>query len=343
MKPEEILKLADFWPTKILLTAAELEIFEVLDGPLGVVDVAERRGLSVEGTKRILNALVGMELLDLDSESRYSIKPEHAGALGTGPDTVLPSLKHRARLWELWTALPDIVRTGKHFDELSERKGREVERLKDFISAMAVGGRMAAKPAIDALDLGGVRSVLDVGGGPGIYAAAFCEILPDARVAILDRPGISEIARGFLKDTPYLDRVEIIEGDATDIDATDVVGPDGEGRFDLVFMSSLIHSMSPDEIKRLFANCVEWCSPGGRIAVKDGFLDDTRTQPSRASQFAINMLVATPDGNSYTWTETEGWLRDMCLSDGGPAILEISRIDAPVHFGGIIVARTAVG
>ena len=52
-------------------------------------------------------------------------------------------------------------------------------------------------------------------------------------------------------------------------------------------------------------------------------MDECRTSPPRGAVFAINMLVNTPDGGTYTWDECEQWLSTACKKHDR----EISSID----------------
>ena len=48
---------------------------------------------------------------------------------------------------------------------------------------------------------------------------------------------------------------------------------------------------------------------GGKVIVKDFFINDSRVEPARAVLFAINMLVNTKEGNAYSVKEVTGWLK----------------------------------
>ena len=43
--------------------------------------------------------------------------------------------------------------------------------------------------------------------------------------------------------------------------------------------------------------------PGGRIVIRDYVMEPDRTEPASGTVFAINMLVNTEGGNSYTFEE----------------------------------------
>ena len=85
--------------------------------------------------------------------------------------------------------------------------------------------------------------------------------------------------------------------------------------YDCIYVSSIIHSLGPDDTAALFAKARRALSPGGVIMVKEFYLDDTRTRPASAARFAVNMLVGTAAGKSYTLTETQALLRAAGFGD----------------------------
>ena len=50
-------------------------------------------------------------------------------------------------------------------------------------------------------------------------------------------------------------------------------------------------------------------TPGGRIAVRDIVMDPCRTRPVQGALFAINMLVNTESGGTFTFDEYAADLR----------------------------------
>ena len=86
----------------------------------------------------------------------------------------------------------------------------------------------------------------------------------------------------------------------------------GEG-YDLIFISHLFHSYSPEDNRRILDNCRKGLNPGGRIVVQEFLIDDTLTQPTMGALFAVNMLVNTEAGRCYAPAEIASWMRDAGL------------------------------
>ena len=338
MRPEQILRLSDFWATRIILAAVELDLFPHLHEPISAETLADRRELNPEATARLLSALVALDILAPYGD-QFVIREELKEALSDEPASIIPRLKQRARLWKTWSALPEVVRTGKDYYELYDPEGREAENERPASRPVALNNSRMAKEVVAKLNLEGVSRILDVGGAPGAYAYEFCEALVQVEVTILDMKDECEVARQALEQTPYKDRVKVIEGDALEIDDKEVIGEDNNGRFDIVFMSNLIHSMTREQVSKLMKRCLKWVKPGGRIIVKDFMLDEGRSSPPRGAIFAVNLLVSTPGGNCYTWTEVDDWLKNAQYETGKSHVRQSIRISLSDNASGMIVAE----
>jgi SAM-dependent methyltransferase len=134
-----------------------------------------------------------------------------------------------------------------------------------------------------------------VGGGPGTYTAAFLRACPDLQATLFDLAPVVDIARAQLRKAGLLGRVELVPGNFM----TDPL-PGGQ---DLAYLSAIIHQMSLDECRRLYAKVHAALVPGGRLVIRDHVMDSTRTRPRAGAIFAINMLVGTRGGGTYTFAE----------------------------------------
>jgi hypothetical protein len=72
---------------------------------------------------------------------------------------------------------------------------------------------------------------------------------------------------------------------------------------DLAWVSAIVHQNSRIQNRQLFRKVHQSLNRGGRIAVRDIFMDAGRTQPVAGALFAVNMLVATEGGGTYTIEE----------------------------------------
>ena len=293
--PEELLKLArGFQESRVLLTGAELNLFTLLSKEELTADAiaarlgAEPRALAIE-----LDALAAMGLL-VKVDGTYWTAPDASSLSEDAPDSILQMLLHAAALWDRWTNLTRKIGG----TPLSERPPGDATRA--FIGAMhVVSAPQAAQLAAD-VGLGSARRLLDVGAGPGTYAAAFLRAAPELRATLFDFPAVVEIARERLLEAGLLDRVTLVGGDFENDEL-----PSGH---DFVWLSAIIHQNGPAQNDALFGRLFRALAPGGRLVIRDHVMDPDRTRPRAGALFAINMLVGTAHGGTYTFDEIRAGL-----------------------------------
>lgn len=305
----DILKIGrDFMESRILLTGVELNIFSHLaENPLTAEAVAEKIGADGRAIGMLMDALAAMGIL-VKREGAYRTAPRLASSLAEGtPDSILPMLRHMAHLWRRWSRLTDIVR-GSH---VPENAGEGVpwtpEALKAFIGAMHVVGEGTAARIARSVSTAGTKRLLDVGGGSGVYTIAFLKEAPQLQATLFDRPEVVAMARERLTAAGVLDRAALAAGDFYRDEL-----PAGH---DLALLSAIIHQNSPDENIELFRKVYRALVPGGRIIIRDHIMNSDRTRPRDGAIFAINMLVGTAGGGTYTFDEVAGWLQEAGFTD----------------------------
>jgi SAM-dependent methyltransferase len=184
---------------------------------------------------------------------------------------------------------------------------RSDEETEAFIGAMHAIAQGMAETIADAIDLSRYTKMLDVGGGPGTYIQAFLQKAPGLRATLFDLPRVIDIARRRLIEPGIRDRVDFVEGD---YEADEL--PVG---YNLVLLSAIIHSNSRDGNRKLYEKIYASVIPGGDIIIRDHIMDATRTVPQDGAIFAVNMLVATEGGNSYTFDEVREDLEKAGFKD----------------------------
>ena len=167
--------------------------------------------------------------------------------------------------------------------------------MEAFIGAMHAIARPLAPRIVALVEPAGARRLLDVGGGSGSYTLAFLEASPEMRATIFDLPPVIEMARERVDAAGMLERITLAPGDYRKDPLP--------GGHDLAFVSAIIHQNSPAENVMMFRKIFAALSPGGRIVVRDHVLSPDRTEPRSGALFAVNMLVGTEAGNSYTEVE----------------------------------------
>jgi SAM-dependent methyltransferase len=288
---------AAFQESRILLSAAELDLFTKLkDGPRTHQDIADAEGWDPRALRILMDALVSIGLLAKLPEGTYMAEPNALKLLTKGEESVLPMVRHRVHLWETWSNITEIVRTGEN-PRFSNDPTYSQEETEEFIGAMhVIGCEMAEKIAAD-LDLSRRSRLLDIGGGSGVYTIAFLEKAPQLKATVFDLPEVIGLSKRYITDAGLIDRVEFVSGDYNESEF-----PTGH---DLALLSAIIHINSRDGNRSLFRRIYQALDQGGALLIRDHSMDEARTDPAAGTIFAVNMLAATRAGDTYTLGEVK--------------------------------------
>ena len=268
-----------------------------------VAEAAAGAGLDERATGVALCALTAAGWVRQDGE-RFSSEPGVRPYLLAGsPETIVSILNHNLSMMHGWVRLAEVLRTGRPV----RGQERTSDELKDFILGMENVSRRSSVEVAGKIDLSGARRLLDLGGGPGTAALTFARANPGLECVVFDLPETVEIAREQIRAADLGDRVRTVAGDFY----ADSL-PEG---FDLVYISNIIHMMDPGQTRDLLRKSREALVPGGRVIVKDFFLEDSLSEPAAAAQFSVNMLVNTDGGKSYSRSETESLLAAAGFGD----------------------------
>ncbi|MCG6908677.1 MAG: acetylserotonin O-methyltransferase [Deltaproteobacteria bacterium] len=289
-----------FMASRILLTAAELDLFTLLGSkPMTAEAVTAAKGTDSRGTTILLDALTALGFL-VKENSRYRPEPAVGALLSAdAPESVLPMVLHSATLWKTWSQLTGIVR-GEVKPGMEETGALGKDNYKAFIGAMHVVGSRFAPDVVAAIDPQGVQALIDIGGGSGAYTQAFLRACPEMRATLFDLPRVIEIAQAHARRAGMLDRITMVAGDFYQDDL-----PAGH---DIALLSAIIHQNSLDQNLSLYRKAYHALKPGGRIVVRDHVMSEDRTDPPDGALFAVNMLAGTTGGRTYAFQEISAGL-----------------------------------
>lgn len=159
----------------------------------------------------------------------------------------------------------------------------EAEASARFLTLSLAGRAKNVAPVLAArVSLEGVRTLLDVGGGSGIYSIAWLRRHPTLRAIVWDRPEVLKIAREMAEQYGVADRLECITGDmfVDPIPAADVV-----------LLSNILHDWDEPDCQALVSRCggfaVGWSTADPRRAAQ------RRSQRAVADRVVLGRVVHT--------------------------------------------------
>ncbi len=276
-----------FRASRVVLTANNYEIFEHLKKPKTSAALAGKLKIDPRATEILLDAVTALGLLKKNRSTYQNTALATTFLINSSPWYQGDMLRHSDHLWKNWSGLDEIVKTG--------RPNRlEARDYQVFIRAMHNNATLLAPMVIDTVDTMGVKTALDLGGGPGTYCAELAR--RGIRATLFDLTEAVGIARQIVKRK----KVRFVAGDFHNDDI-------GRG-YDLVLMSQILHSLSIEEIQALLKKARNALNPAGKIAIHEFLLDNDRAHPVAGALFSINMLINTVKGRCYTSQEMTDWL-----------------------------------
>jgi len=290
-----------FQESRILLSAVELDLFtSIKESGISSQLISEKLQINPHACERLLNALVSLKILTKHKDLFFNTS-ESFNFLSKKSRNYQGGLMHTNHLWNTWSHLTEVVRTGvsAHPDEINERSA---DWLFAFINAMHDRAKRQAPQQLSDVDLTGIKTILDIGGGSGAYSMQFITQNSGIKATAFDLPNVIPITKKFIDQDGFTGKIDTYPGDYTKDEL-----PSG---FDLVFLSAIIHSNSLETNRDLIRKCFKSLNKGGKIIIQDWIMNDDRTQPISGAIFAINMLVGTESGDCFTEQEVKAMLKD---------------------------------
>ena len=304
--PERLMELSfAYAPPLIISAAVNNKVFDSLEnGAKTLREVAEQTGASPRALRILMNALVGLDLLKKDRKEKYSLTPEsaafllsnqvgtHAGFFGT----IAPQIISR------WLRLPDIVREGRPAVAVNqETEGTEFfSQLVERIIPMSYP---PAQKLGDHLKLAGTRNelrVLDLAAGSGIWGIALAQKSPRVRVTAVDWPGMIPTTKRITQTFGVSERFNYIE--------SDILAADFGSGYNVATLGHILHSEGEQRSRELLKKTFRALKSGGTIAIAEWLVNDDRTKPLPSLMFAVQMLVNTEKGDTFSFNEIKSWL-----------------------------------
>jgi len=304
--PDRLLQLLwGYAPPLILEAAIRHRIFDVLDnGPRTVEEVEEATGASARGLTAVMNALVGLGLLAKDAPGRYALTAESAAFLvSTKPAFLGGMILHCGeQLIPKWLRLNQIVATGKPVEAVNQERlgGDFFSKFVEDIFPRSYGAAQKLASVLDLDGAGELLSVLDLAAGSGVWGIALAQKSQRVRVTAVDWPEVIPVTRKTVARLGLMKRFRFVAGD--------LLAADFGSKHTVATLGHILHSEGAERSRAVLRRTFDALAPGGTIAVAEYLVNDERTEPLAGLLFAVNMLVNTDYGDTYSFREISGWL-----------------------------------
>jgi 3-hydroxy-5-methyl-1-naphthoate 3-O-methyltransferase len=293
-------------PTLIIEAAVQHRVFDLLDeSPKTIKELARKSGASERGLTAIANALVGLNFLSRKGE-RYQLTAESAAFLVSSKPAFLGGIyKHMSsQILPRWLELDRVVRTGKPAIAVNSPKS-SAKFFAHFVEALFPMGYHAAQLLGEHLKISQSKkpvSVLDIAAGSGVWGIALAQQSPLVHISAVDWPDVLKVTKKVAKRCGVGNRLTGIPGD--------ILKADFGSKHQIATLGHILHSEGRERSQRLLRKVFKALAPGGTIMISEFVPNDARTGPPAPLLFAVNMLVNTTDGDTFTFAEMSQWLRE---------------------------------
>ena len=306
--PERLMQFGFAYAPPLIITAAvSNKVFDSLESGSKTVDqTSKETGASARGLRMLMNALVGLELLKKDRHQKYSLTPESAAFLVSNKPGALAGFfrLNVTQLVSKWLQLGDVVRTGRPAQAVNQ-EGEGTEFFSGLVENIIPMSYATAQTLADHLKLAKAKNevrVLDLAAGSGIWGIVLAQASARVRVTAVDWAGMIPTTKRITQKFGVGARFKFIEGDLLEADF-------GSG-YDIATLGHILHSEGEERSRQLLKKTFRALKSGGTIAIAEWLVNDERTQPLPPLMFAVQMLVNTEKGDTFSFNEIKSWLEE---------------------------------
>jgi ubiquinone/menaquinone biosynthesis C-methylase UbiE len=322
---DKIMDLAwGFSRTGTLIAALELEVFDCLyEGYQKPEEIAEKLDCSLEGIKILLEALVGLELLDKNGNDTYTLPQDTTTYLVKESPSYIGHLwkVHKYMNWSLWSQLTEGIKTGTPRKNLfSFQKDKLWEIIIPYLNSLAYPVASSIVRILAEKNIEGNFSVLDIGCGSGIYSQAIAKDHPNSRIVGVDQENVIKLAEGQAKKLGIEHQVEYLDRDIFEMDFAE--------EFDIVILSNILHGFEREKNLKLLENSCHFLKNDGLIIINEFVSsDDIKARTNLLPLLFSLQFFLVGKGQVYGISDYCNWLKDTgfteieCHSVPGPTSL----------------------
>jgi cyclopropane fatty-acyl-phospholipid synthase-like methyltransferase len=135
-----------------------------------------------------------------------------------------------------------------------------------------------------------------------VWGIGLAQRSPQVRVTAMDWAGVLDVTRKMAARHGVADRFTFVAGDMRSADF-------GTG-YNVATIGHILHGEGEAHSRSLLKKTHDALAPGGTVVVAEFLVNDERTGPPNGLIFAVNMLIGTDEGDTFSFHEIAGWLRE---------------------------------
>ena len=310
-----------FYNSEMLIAGiSHFKIFELLnDNPLTFEELSGKLGLQRRPLTVLTTALRSFGLLQKNSEAKFcnsDLAVNHlleqsyfdvSTYIGLAADT--PGVHSMVECLKSNKPIGSDSEEGAAYIYKDDIESAMEDEARARFLTLALAGRAknVAPVLAKKLDLQNVNTLVDIGGGTGIYSIALLQKNPHLKAIVYDRPEVLKVAAEFAVDYGVEDRLELVEGDMFKGDY-----PSCEA----VLLSNILHDWDEPENQTLVDKAAASLKSGGRLFIHDVFLNDELDGPAHIAAYSAALFQLT-EGRAYSRAEYRNYLENAGLQYDG--------------------------
>lgn len=310
-----------FWPSRLMLTATELELFTVLDQSetrkMTSTQVSNALGLGTENTRKFLDSLVSLDMLNCerpgDTTLYFNTPATEAFLLKSNFESYIGGLMEMfsSRLYGFWFDLADGLKTGKaqneaknstwSFDSLYE----DQDRLEQFMMAMMGSSAADLRLFAQKIDFSPYKTLVDTGGATGQLASYVAQENPHMMCTSIDLPAVIPIAERCIEKWGVADRVKAVACNFFEEDIP---------KADIITMSRILHDWGLEAKLSLIKKAYDALPSNGVLVAIESIIDDERRVNTNGLLISLCMLIETGEVGGFDFSHAD--FNKWCLQVG---------------------------
>lgn len=282
-------------------------------------DVAQQFNLSVRAAAILMATMCRQGILDVAVDNDESLEAvqyvltEHAKLFLAQPDGKESTINF-VKTWHdnfftaealLKASRPtsddEVDKMSQHLKETDEE---QQNNARGFMKHMNAQSYSCAQAFPNVLGLGEEEvTMVDVGGGSGVYTIAAAQANPKLKGLIFDLASVKPVTEEFLEEADMMDRIKVVPGDFF----SDQPFPTA----DIVLFANIIHDWDDATNLSLLQKAFDSLRPGGRVVVSELLLaDDIRSSSPSSTSMNVVMLQWTK-GRQYRPKELKAMMKQV--------------------------------
>ncbi|MBI4232660.1 class I SAM-dependent methyltransferase [Candidatus Peregrinibacteria bacterium] len=294
-----------FQPFMVLRAALQFDIFtHISKGKKSAQTIAKAVKANLRAVGYLLDGLAVLGYL-VKSGKTYELSATAREHLVKGkPDYMGGFLLHGEEILEKWLQLPEAIKKGRLPKTLNDKAGAVVffsSLVKNLYTVNTPFAEILAKKLGIGTKIRAPR-ILDVATGSAVWSLPMAKLDKMAIVTANDYGEVLKVTREYINKNGCYKQYDYLPGDLRRVDF-------GKNIYDIAILGHICHSEGVLWSERLISKVGRSLKSGGRIVILEFVPNETRTAPPFPILFAINMLVNTDEGGTYTISEYSRWLK----------------------------------